>query len=495
MDTTSLIQASQIETLTTIHTEVGKQALHKGLRRWSDDVVTLDRRSNSILVLRNYLLNNPDAAYNISMYFSQIEEHEEIFKPSSSESDWKNKTSEQIFFAKDSPFQHFNQFPGIISLFVALKVWITPALAIATPFIMLILPYFIMNFVYNIPIEWERYYTLILSSLIGETVWSMSSFGKILYFFASMSQAIIQPFLTAFAVKKLDTLVRDRAKKIQTIYKSIESILTIYSKAGIRTPTLPGNNSTSLYGTFAQDKDESWTTVHLGKIIGEAEVIFSLAIDLRFQKPIWVQNDPILEIQSFSDLCISNAKKSSVCFTSSSHHSLLTGPNRGGKSSNMRGILQNVLWAQTYGVAPSIYKGQPFKWVVSSLRVEDRPGISSLFEREIEIAVDILNHKNDGSLGLVLVDEIFHSTNPPDGERTARIFLSQLWKMKNVVSCVSTHVYEIVEDSPKDIQKLCCYAEENDDDQSIRYDYVLRSGICKVSSVNDVLREKGLATT
>jgi DNA mismatch repair ATPase MutS len=185
------------------------------------------------------------------------------------------------------------------------------------------------------------------------------------------------------------------------------------------------------------------------------------------------------------------AKKSSVSFTSKSNHSLLTGPNRGGKSSNLRAILQCVLWAQTYGVTPATsYKGKLFDWIISSLRVEDRPGTSSLFEREIEIATSIL--KRNRGRGLVLIDEIFHSTNPPDGEKSARIFLEKLWKKKNILSCVSTHVYSIVETSPTEVQKLCAYAEEDGDNSDIWYSYILQTGICKVSSVNEVLREKGL---
>jgi DNA mismatch repair ATPase MutS len=248
----------------------------------------------------------------------------------------------------------------------------------------------------------------------------------------------------------------------------------------------------SLYVLFAKDKDERWTTEYLGQILGDAEVLYCLAKDKRFKKPIWVPHT-YLQIHGFHDISIlENPKLSSVKFTQDNSHSLLTGPNRGGKSSNLRGILQNVLWAQTYGVAPcSLYKGSLFKWILSSLRVEDRPGTSSLFEREIEIATTILKQARTEGRGLVLIDEIFHSTNPPDGEKSARIFLEQLWEHPNIVSCVSTHVYSIVEDSPEHIQKICSFARKNEDD-SITYEYTLRSGICKVSSVDDVLREKEL---
>jgi DNA mismatch repair ATPase MutS len=112
----------------------------------------------------------------------------------------------------------------------------------------------------------------------------------------------------------------------------------------------------------------------------------------------------------------------------------------------------------------------------------------------VEIAVDILKKAQSSHLGvgLVLIDELFHSTNPPDGEKSAHIFLSRLWPNRNLVSCISTHVYSLVEEADDSIQKLCCLAKINENDNSIEYTYTLQPGICKVSSVDEVLRENGL---
>jgi DNA mismatch repair ATPase MutS len=114
----------------------------------------------------------------------------------------------------------------------------------------------------------------------------------------------------------------------------------------------------------------------------------------------------------------------------------------------------------------------------------------------VEIAVNILKkaaYSNKGrGQGLVLIDELFHSTNPPDGEKSAQIFLSRLWPNMNVVSCISTHVYRLVEDADDSIQKLCCLATVNNNDNSIEYTYTLREGVCRVSSVKEVLQEAGL---
>ena len=491
------LKESQGSSLPTLITTVGEKSLTKGLSLWSTDKKILQRRANNILLLRNTLMTTPHFDETLATQFQTIKENESIFNEDKSE--WKDKTSEQIFFEKGGIGENLNHIPGIVAILVFLKVYLAPILAICTPFLIFILPFFMLKFVYNIELPWNQYQEMALNMFIGERKLTVQSITKVLYFVLSMSQSIVQPFFTAIAVKKLDTLVIQRARSIELCYKSLQNVFSVFQAAGIKCPTIPGELSSSPYVNFAQDKDMRWTTTYLGDLIGDAEVIYRLAKDTRFNRPTFVQGQgqgqeqetTFLEIHGFHDIMIpaTIAKKSSVTFTTSTNHSLLTGPNRGGKSSNLRAILQNVLWAQTYGVTPaSSYKGKLFDWVISSLRVEDRPGASSLFEREIEIATSIL--KRDTGTGLVLIDEIFHSTNPPDGEKSAKIFLEQLWKRKNIISCVSTHVYNIVETSPTEVQKLCAYAEEDNDD--IWYSYILQEGICKVSSVNEVLREKGL---
>jgi DNA mismatch repair ATPase MutS len=91
----------------------------------------------------------------------------------------------------------------------------------------------------------------------------------------------------------------------------------------------------------------------------------------------------------------------------------------------------------------------------------------------------------------VLFDELFHSTNPPDGARTADIFLEKLWIQANVASFISTHVFDLAKKARKQIQKLCVPAVLKKDG-SLQFTYTLKSGICEVSSVDEILREKGL---
>ena len=83
-----------------------------------------------------------------------------------------------------------------------------------------------------------------------------------------------------------------------------------------------------------------------------------------------------------------------------------------------------------------------------------------------------------------MFDEIFHSTNPPDGIKTANKFLNKLWSYDHVASIVSTHVFEIIEQSPSFVEKICVGAHRLNN--KLVYDYKVQKGICKESSVEEI---------
>jgi DNA mismatch repair protein MSH6 len=237
------------------------------------------------------------------------------------------------------------------------------------------------------------------------------------------------------------------------------------------------------------------------QIVGDLEVVYRLAAydtlkKVRFQQ----RSEPCLLIRGGVDpfLKAETRVPFDIHFVSTkSHHAILTGPNRGGKSSVLRSTLLSVLFAQTFGLGfldeTSMFHLRPFDWISTGLRLEDRPGKISMFESEVEFATQILNiaSSNKDKVGLVLFDELFHSTNPPDGAHTASIFLRRLWTQKNVASFISTHVFDLALSSPPHVQRLCVPAVK-DKMGNLTFTYTLKPGVCQVSSVELILKEKGL---
>jgi DNA mismatch repair ATPase MutS len=130
-----------------------------------------------------------------------------------------------------------------------------------------------------------------------------------------------------------------------------------------------------------------------------------------------------------------------------------------------------------------------FSWIADGLRLDDKPGKMSMFEREVSFASHILS-KKDGC-GLVLYDELFHSTNPPDALFCSKTFLGDFWRYETVTSIISTHSFELLNSLPQCVKPICCPAEEDPLTRKIKYTYRVEPGICRLSSVREVLAEAG----
>ena len=66
--------------------------------------------------------------------------------------------------------------------------------------------------------------------------------------------------------------------------------------------------------------------------------------------------------------------------------------------------------------------------------------------------------------------------------------LNTLWSFNHMCSIISTHVFDIIEQSPKEIRKICVNAKKNDG--ILVYDYCISEGICKESSVEQIWKKE-----
>jgi DNA mismatch repair ATPase MutS len=230
---------------------------------------------------------------------------------------------------------------------------------------------------------------------------------------------------------------------------------------------------------------------HTFRALGRFEVLYRLAARDDIVPVQFVNSKrPVVMLQDFGDPSIPTEKRivSSVRLGLENSHAILTGPNRGGKSSFLRGVLMNVVVAHSFGAAFA-KKAQMtmFSWIADGMRLDDTPGEQSMFEREVAFGSQVL--KKQGGHGLVLYDELFHSTNPPDAKRTSELFCNTLWKKNNCVSIVSTHVYSLAKEAPTSIQRLCMGSWKKGNKYA--FSYTVQRGICEVSSVDLLLQQFG----
>jgi DNA mismatch repair ATPase MutS len=314
----------------------------------------------------------------------------------------------------------------------------------------------------------------------------------------SIGQSIYQPIQNAL---HLQTVHAELMKKAVAIQEFVVLTKELFEKLGnsvqFKNP-LQDIEQQDIHRVFATFWDEPAKLRLALCYIGDCEVVYRLAKCTSLVPAKFLQGKkPSLTIKEGKDPFLKSSKPYTLQLHGNSHHAILTGPNRGGKSSVLRSTLLSVVIAQTFGVGFCTGEGsiqlRPFDWIATGLKLEDRPGSVSMFESEVEFAIQILQRATaqPEKIGFVLFDELFHSTNPPDGARTADIFLEKLWIQANVASFISTHVFDLAKKARKQIQKLCVPAVLKKDG-SLQFTYTLKSGICEVSSVDEILREKGL---
>jgi hypothetical protein len=494
MDLSHLIKESELITHSDVFgfpLQAGKEEFQRQLHLpWISNKDTIQTKQRDI----QRLWTRPNLAAEIREKLHTLKDAEAIVRSHTSTETSKTADS-QIFFT-GSETKALNSIPFILTLCVIFKVYIAPALALMMPLVLAVMPYVIMTTVMDMQIPWEMYTTMMKQMVFGlqsGEPWRLKHYAQALWTLISLGQGMVQPFFTAYHTAKLDATIVKRGEAFGQICQTAQTLLYQLRDIGCQVtllefPEVP----TEPRQIAAWMEQEALGVQTVWRIVGALSILSTIADDRHWNPVEWTDSST-LTLTQMSDIAIpaNRAVKSSVILKK---HSMLTGPNRGGKSSNLRAILQQVILGQRFGFTYNCSGAwAPFQAIFTRLKSKDHAGRESLFEMEVRMAATMLKTlERSNQHALVCIDELFHSTNPPDAEISARIFLERLWRLPNMKSIISTHIFSLCEDATNaHIQMLCCPATVSPAGD-ITYSYTLAPGVCRVSSVKEVLRENGM---
>ncbi|MGH4122778.1 MAG: MutS-related protein [Clostridium sp.] len=168
---------------------------------------------------------------------------------------------------------------------------------------------------------------------------------------------------------------------------------------------------------------------------------------------------------------------------------IITGSNMSGKSTFLRAIGLNALFAQTiFTCLATSYEGGYFN-IVSSMTVSDNViSGKSYYLSEAEAIFRIINDCNEEVTNLCLIDEIFRGTNPIERVNASTEILAYLSRHNSLVA-VATHDLDIT-NMLGDLYE-CYYFTENVGEQGLEFDYQIRKGVSSTRNAIKVLEFMG----
>lgn len=165
---------------------------------------------------------------------------------------------------------------------------------------------------------------------------------------------------------------------------------------------------------------------------------------------------------------------------------ILTGSNMSGKSTFLRTIGVNALFAQTINTCLVEKYSAPLLKVMTSISPsDDIVGGKSYYLGEAEALLRIIRGCEDNVPSLCIIDEIFRGTNPIERISAAAEILDYL-PDHNAITIVATHDIELTGMVKNHYE--CYYFTEDVDENGLKFDYKLKKGISKTRNAIKVLK-------
>ncbi len=174
---------------------------------------------------------------------------------------------------------------------------------------------------------------------------------------------------------------------------------------------------------------------------------------------------------------------------------ILTGPNAGGKSTFIKTVIVNILLSQTLGIAfAEKCLLQPFSTISTQINVPDTKGKESLFEAEMHRCKTTLDLIGKPGIKLVVMDEIFNSTNPVEGIAGAYAVAKKISEHNDTLLIFTTHFVYLTKLSKYTQGRFINYRMNVDKDMEtsrIKFPYILQPGVSKQYVALELLKLNG----
>lgn len=246
------------------------------------------------------------------------------------------------------------------------------------------------------------------------------------------------------------------------------------------------------YKLSSELKDKKDYLLDLYYTIGEIEALTSVAsyqsgLTTTYTKPKFSE-EVKLNISGGIHPLVKNPVTNSININK--HGIILTGTNMSGKSTFLRMLGINIVFAQSFNFVLAKHYEASFFNVVSSISPSDDVNAGkSYYMAEAESILRIIKATEKPLPIFCAIDEIFRGTNPVERIASSAEILKYI-NSKKVISIVATHDRELA-DILKDNYDFFHFSEDVNNKEGLSFDYKLKQGVTKTKNAIKLLKYIG----
>jgi hypothetical protein len=503
------LDISQIAAAFGTITVAGRNALLERLSSPLDKPSDVVVRQDEMRAVRAACRKNADAVATARMTLRDCEA--DVLSVGSAGTDSRHaEYYSQLLWPTQSWFAWLNETGWINELVLFFRTVFLPGLTVILPLLVFIMPFIVFTFILKKPLSIGEYFGMIqgalkkaMPSVLGAPRFAgrggLAEAGEqIVHVTAGVVMFGASAWNQVSASLNMRRVAADMRQRAESVRKFTEATRDLAGALGVPCSFSHTWGSSPL-GVFGESWNKPTLIDELLATAGRLDMLAAVGLKKRICFP-----DISADEFRITDIYHPGLEHGQRIYNSidltERHHVLLTGPNRGGKSTLLKSIGAAVLMVQTLGVVFARRACMPvFGAIVTALNPTDELGEMSLFEAEIEFAKEVratIAAREEPVF--LMMDEIFHGTNAHDGVEASQVFLDQLYDggAQNVFSIVSTHYMDLPRRyGEKQTQNLCMDAQiDPADPDRLIYRYRLIPGVNQHSSVREILRERGLLT-
>lgn len=418
-----------------------------------------------------------------------------------------------IVYFKWLLLERLNNSPMALTSTIFYKIALSPLVGILSPVVYFIIPYLVLRYKFGFKdISFWSYLRITYTSLMTTDLFAISNHSLLKWVnIISQVMSLLFYFQGVFNSIELAKTFHKVSKHITTKMNSVAEFINIsndifdkvslteinelyftYTELGSKMNLGFDPKPFSLLSNFGKQLTafKNINIEHLKKLVHKVYIMDTLYSIASYKKknnasyPTFIDQDiPVVTVDGLWHPCINLQKAIKNDIHVHGHNNaIITGPNAGGKSTFIKSLLINIVFAQTIGISCSSNLSlTPLHTIHSQINLPDNKGQESLFEAEMYRCKSVLDmlRSSPSNRTIIVMDEIFNSTNPVEGIAGAFAILKKISEYRNAILVFTTH-YAYLTKLSKATERFVNYRMNIiKDEDKIVYPYKLDKGISK----------------